>query len=671
MLEVTLLVEDFATQEILPSIQCILDKYQSVFEPPVGLPPSRSCDHAIPLTVGAKPFVIRPYRYSPALKTEIEAQIAKMLAEGIIRPSISPFSSSVVMTKKNDGTWRFCVDYRFLNALTIKSKYPLPIIDEFLDEPAKDSWFTKLDLRSGFHQILLKAGEDYKTAFSTHSGQYEFLVMPFGVTGGHGTFQSAMNTTLAPLLHICVLVFLDDIPIYSSSLEDHLQHIEVVLKLLAQDGWKVKPSNCTFAQRSIAYLGHAISAKGVSTDPNKIKDVQAWPTPTSVKDLRSFLGLSGYYRKFVKHYGVISKPLTNLLKKKEVFVWTTETETAFQALKQALVSALVLALPDFALPFSIEADACAIGIGVVLSQKGHPLAYVSKALGPRTKGLSTYEKEYMAIILALEQWRSYLQYSEFVIYTDQKSLVELSTQRLHTAWQQKVFTKLLGFNYRVVYKKGVEDSATDALSTDPAPPSQIMVVSTATPQWLTSITDTYDDDAKAKELLEQQAITNGPVGPFTLQQGVIRYKGRIWLANNPSLHKQIFQALHASAMGGHLGFPVTYARIKQLFFWDNMKSNIKEWVQVCATCNQAKPDRSKYPGLLQPLPVPDHAWQWVTKDFIEGLPRSKHHNCILLVVDKFSKYAHFIPLAHPFTALTVSHVFMDHVYKLHASVFCD
>jgi len=379
--ELCVISDESVQSEISPSIQSLLDKYATVFEPPKGLPPSRACDHSIPLTQGAQPFVIRPYRYTPALKTEIETQVHQMLQEGIIRPSSSPFSSSVVMAKKKDGSWRFCIDYRFLNALTIKGKFPLPIIDEFLDELSKASWFTKLDLRSGFHQILLKAGEEYKTAFSTHFSQYEFLVMPFGVTGGPGTFQFAMNATLKPLLRQCVLVFLDDILIYSATLEDHLSHIEVVLQLLAQDGWKVKPSKCSFAQRSIAFLGHVISEAGVATDPSKISAIQSWPTPTSVKDLRSFLGLSGYYRKFVKHYGIISKPLTNLLCKNVMFVWTSEAEQSFQTLKHALITTPVLALPDFTKPFTIETDACGVGIGAVLSQQGHPLAYVSMSCG--------------------------------------------------------------------------------------------------------------------------------------------------------------------------------------------------------------------------------------------------------------------------------------------------
>jgi len=265
-----------------------------------------------------------------------------------------------------------------------------------------------------------------------------------------------------------------------------LEHIEAVLQLLDQDGWKVKSSKCSFAQRTIAYLGHVISEAGVATDPSKISAIQAWPTPTSVKDLRSFLGLSGYYRKFVQHYGIISKPLTNLLRKYVPFVWTAEADQSFLALKQALITAPVLALPDFTKPFTIETDACGVGIGAILSQQGHPLAYVSKALGPKNMGLSTYEKEYMAIILAVEQWRSYLQHSDFTIFTDQKSLAQFNTQRLHTAWQHKVFTKLLGFQYKVLYKKGTENGAADALSRHPNH-AEVMATSTVIPQWLLSV----------------------------------------------------------------------------------------------------------------------------------------------------------------------------------------
>jgi ribonuclease HI len=349
-----------------------------------------------------------------------------------------------------------------LNAITIKSKYPVPVIDEFLDELANASWFSCLDLRAGFHQIRLKPGEEFKTAFQTHFGQFEFRVMAFGLTGAPGFFQDAMNTTLQPVLRVFVLVFFDDILIYSKTYAEHIQHIKTVFELLQKDHWKVKLSKCKFAQRKISYLGFVISEQGVATDPGKVSAIVQWTTPTCAKELRSFLGLAGYYRKFVMGFGMISKLLTELLKKNTVFVWTPMHELSFSALKKAMSSA-VLVVPNFSKPFYIETDACGTGVGAVLMQDGHPLDYISKALGPKSQGLSTYEKEYLAILLA-QQWRAYLQHSEFTIFTDQKSLTQLTEQRLHTQWQQKVFTKQMGLQYRVVYKWGLDNRVADALS---------------------------------------------------------------------------------------------------------------------------------------------------------------------------------------------------------------
>jgi hypothetical protein len=235
--------------QIPEEIQLLIEEFSSLFAVPTDLPPTRACDHSIPLIEGAAPFSSRPYRFAPALKDEIEKQISDMLKNGIIQPSSSPFSSSVLLVKKKDNSWRFCVDYRQLNAITVKGKYPVPVIDEFLNELSHASWFTSLDLRAGFHQIRLKPGEEYKTAFQTHCGQFEFRVMAFGLTGALGTFQFAMNSTLAPFLRKFVLVFFDDILIYSSSFVEHVSHIRMVLTLLQRDQWKIKLSKCSFAQR--------------------------------------------------------------------------------------------------------------------------------------------------------------------------------------------------------------------------------------------------------------------------------------------------------------------------------------------------------------------------------------------------------------------------------------
>jgi transposase InsO family protein len=424
-------------------------------------------------------------------------------------------------------------------------------------------------------------------------------------------------------------------------------------------------SKCAFAQQQIAYLGHIISCQGVATDPSKVEAVQNWPVPQNCKELRGFLGLAGYYRKFVRHFGLIAKPLTNLLKKGVLFVWTHDHEVAFDTLKQSLSSAPVLALPNFAMPFAIESDASSSGIGAVLLQDGHPLAFVSKALGSKTKGLSTYEKEYLAIILAVTQWRQYLQHSEFLIYTDHRSLSHLTEQKLHTPWQQKMFSKLLGLQYRVVYKKGVENGAADALSRRPATEAVLCSVSSSVPQWLIKVSDSYNQDPQAQKLLTELVVQQDNSVPYSVHSGIIRYKGRVWVGNDFQLQHKIIAALHDSPLGGHSGFPVTYRRVKQLFSWKGMKDQIKCYVAGCSVCQQSKPDRSKYPGLLQPIPVPEQSWQVISMDFVEGLPRSRNADTILVVVDVFSKYAHFLPLLHPYTALKVAHVFMDSVYKLH------
>jgi transposase InsO family protein len=355
-----------------------------------------------------------------------------------------------------------------------------------------------------------------------------------------------------------------------------------------------------------------------------------------------------------------------LLKKGVVFVWTEVTDTAFQVLKDALVSAPVLALPDFTQQFVIDTDACDVGIGAVLSQKGHPLAYVSRALGPRNRSLSVYEKEYLAILLAVQQWRPYLQMGEFVICTDHKSLTHLTDQRLHTDWQKKALTKLMGLQYTVQYKKGIHNGAADALSRKPPESSQLFVISTLKPAWLSSVADSYVSDGHAQHLLQKLALDPKSGDTYTVDQGILRHKGRIYVGADTALHQRLISAFHDSTQGGHSGFPVTYRRIASLFSWPGMKSKIREYVRACHTCQQAKPERLPPAGLLQPLPVPSEPWEVATMDFIDGLPTSRTYNCLLVIVDKFSKYAHFIPLKHPYTASKVAHLFVDNIYRLHS-----
>lgn len=427
----------------------LVQQCKSLFEEPSGVPPKRSMTHSIPLLPGAQPFKLRPYSYTPAQKDEIEQQVAQLLRNHMILNSTSPFASPVLLVKKKTGEWRLCVDFGRLNAYTIKNRFPLPIIEELFEELMGAKWFTTLDLRSGFHQIEVAQEDQYKTAFQTQFGHFEYKVVPYGLTGAPTTFQAIMNNILAPLLRKCVVVFIDDILIYSKNYEDHVKHVQMVFQLLQEHQFKIRLSKCSFAKNQLKYLGHVISVAGVAIDPSKISIVQQWPRPTSVKELRGFLGLAGYYRRFIKYFGIMSKPLSDLLRKGQIFVWTSTTEQAFQALKYALTSAPVLVLPDFHKTFVIETDASDKGIGAVLQQGGHPIAYVSKALGPKSQGLSTYEKESLAILMAIDHWRTYLQPTEFIIQTDQKSLIHMDDQRLKLSLATKSNDKTLGMQYKI------------------------------------------------------------------------------------------------------------------------------------------------------------------------------------------------------------------------------
>jgi hypothetical protein len=385
-----------------PELGALLKEFDDVFATPDALPPHRVYDHAISLEAQHAPINCRPYRYSPFQKDEIERQVAEMIKAGLIVPSMSPYASHVLLVKKKDGEWRFCVDYRRLNSSTIKNKFPLPVVDELFNELAGAQFFSKLDLRAGYHQIRMRESDEEKTAFKTHSGHFQFRVMPFGLTNAPATFQCLMNSIFSEQIRRCVIVFLDDILVYSRSWLDHLTHLRLVLQTLRSHQLFAKISKCSFAQDSISYFGHIISRTGVATDVENTKAMLAWPTPTSATELRGFLGLTGYYRKFVKGYGILAKPLTNLLTKKG-FEWSEQAEIAFQQLKQAMSSTPVLALPDFQTPFTVETDACDTGVGAVLSQIGHPIAYISKALGVNNRKLSVYEKEFLAVMMAIDK----------------------------------------------------------------------------------------------------------------------------------------------------------------------------------------------------------------------------------------------------------------------------
>ncbi|KAD5961141.1 hypothetical protein E3N88_12614 [Mikania micrantha] len=341
-----LVLEPEANIPVPDPIQPLLQEFTAIFQEPTTLPPFRSHFHSIPLLPNSTPPNIRPYRYPHSQKAEIEKQVQELLSAGFIQPSNSPYSSPVLLVKKKDSSWRLCIDYRLLNKITISDKYPIPNIDELLDELHGSQVFSKLDLRSGYYQVRMNEADIEKTAFRTHSGHYEFCVMPFGLTNAPSTFQSMMNDLFRPHLRQFVLVFFDDILVYSPTMKLHLDHLRLTLTLLRQHSFFAKLSKCCFGQSQVLFLGHVVTGDGVQVDQDKISAIQSWPIPSNVKEVRGFLGLTGYYRRFIRNYGIIAKPLTNLTKK-DGFRWSDEALTAFITLKQALMSAPILHLPDF------------------------------------------------------------------------------------------------------------------------------------------------------------------------------------------------------------------------------------------------------------------------------------------------------------------------------------
>ncbi|KAJ4801510.1 polyprotein [Rhynchospora pubera] len=664
-------VEEDKEEKMLPiEWQNIVEEYHDVFKEPKGLPPKRTTDHKITLLPDAKPINLRPYRFSYFQKLEIEKIVEELLKNSLIQESSSPYASPVLLVKKKDGGWRMCVDFRRLNSQTVKNKFPIPIIEDILDELHGAVYFSKLDLRSGYHQIRMNEEDVSKTAFRTHHGHYEFLVMPFGLTNAPATFQALMNQIFKPYLRKFILVFFDDILVYSKSLKEHQEHLKIALKILRKNAMYAKRSKCEIGATKLEYLGHVISANGVATDPKKIEAMVNWPTPKSVRELRGFLGLTGYYRRFVKHYSSIAKPLTNQLKKNS-FGWNEEAEKAFNQLKKAMVTAPVLTMPDFSQPFILETDASDKGIGAVIMQGRRPIAFLSKCLGVKNQGMSTYEKEFLALLTAVQRWRHYLIGGPFVIKTDQISLKHLLEQKVNHMMQHKGLCKLMGMDYKIEYKKGCENRVADALSRQQGRVEnqdkevvELNAVTELIPQWVEEVKSSYDNDPWLEEIKEKE-IREGANCKFTQHLGIWRYKGRLCIGNNQNWRNHIIQEVHDSSIGGHSGILATYKRIKGSFYWPHMKEDVYQYVISCDNCQQNKNEHIKLPGLLQPLPIPEEAWRSVSMDFITGLPKSEGKEVIMVVVDRLTKYAHFMALKHPFQASNVAQVFLDTVYRLH------
>lgn len=469
----TLRMEHMSTEE-REAIQNLCHEFSDVFY----LDGDRiSCTNAVYHEIKTpgvtQPIHQKPYRLPYSQKEEISKQVEEMQRDGIIRQSDSPWNAPLlVVPKKEDASgtkkYRVVVDFRKLNNVTVGDAFPMPNVTEILDQLGKAKYFTCLDMASGYHQIPLQAEDRQKTGFSTDQGHFEFERMCFGLKGAPATFQRMMNRVLVGLNGIKTFVYLDDVIIIGTSLEDHQKQLKEVFGRLRKYNLKLQPLKCEFLRKEVAYLGHIITDEGVKPDPKTTECVTRFPVPKNQKDVKSFLGLAGYYRRFIKNFSQLTKPLTNLLKKDAEFIWNDLCQNAFVELKELLVSKPLLQYPDFSRPFIVTTDASNVAIGAILSQGNIggdlPIAYISRTLNKAEKNYNTTEKELLAIVWATKQFRPYLFGRRFTIVTDHKPLTWLFNVKDPGARLVRWRLQLEEHEYDIVYKPGTANTNSDALS---------------------------------------------------------------------------------------------------------------------------------------------------------------------------------------------------------------
>lgn len=693
---------DLATQQ-KDELQALLTKWGGIFaKGDEDFGRTDIVQHQIP-TGNATPIRQRFRPLPPAMYKEMRSLLADMLEKDIIRESSSPWAAPIVMVRKKTGEWRFCVDFRKLNAATHKDAFPLPRIEETLTSLAKAEWFSTLDLASGYWQVEVHPADREKTAFATPLGLYEFNRMPFGLCNAPATFQRLMQRCLSGLTVESVLVYLDDIIIYSGSFTDHLKHLDAVFHRLWKYGLKLRLDKCSFLQPEVGFLGHIVTRRGVKPDPAKVDAVRNWPVPTTIKDVRAFLGLAGYYRRFIAGFAKIARPLNSLLtgipadKKagSRSITWTEACEEAFRTLKTALVEAPVLAYADFTLPFRLYTDASNQGLGAVLAQvqngEERVVAYASRSLHPTERNdanYSSFKLELLALKWAItEKFRDYLMGSKCTVFTDNNPVAHLQTARLG-ATEQRWVAQLASYDVEVKYRSGRENSNADALSRVPVPSTvtqmaRVCMLSSApwppTDVTIHQISSDWKIDQQADIDLRTVAryVMSGNIPrpaerrglPGTIQQ-LLKHADRLLMREgvlcrrmvHPKTHDLVFQIVcpaprkqevwkkhHEAA--GHAGAERTLASIRRHFFWVNMEAEVRQMQQVCVTCSLQK-DKTIVKAPLHPIPV-SFPLEVVAMDFLSlGRPQDTFSN-ILVMTDLFTRYSWAVA-THDQTAVTTA-----------------
>ena len=529
-------------------VDALLHKYNHLFATPSGLPPNRpGVDFEIRLEPGSKPPVRPTYRMSVPELQEVRRQLEELTELGFIRPSTSPYGAPVLFVRKKDGTLRMCIDYRALNKITIKNRYPLPRIDELLDQLHGSTIWSSLDCASGYHQVRMQEDSIAKTAFRTRYGSYEFLVLPFGLTNAPSAFMAWMHGILRPFIDKFVVCFLDDILIASRTPQEHLFHLEQVFAALAANKVLLKASKCKIATSHVDFLGHTLTPQGIAVDQRKVAAVQEWPRPANVHDIRSFCGLVGFYRRFIGGFSHVAAPLTELTKAGQPWRWASEQQHAFDSLKSALTSAPVLLVPDTDKPFHVFADASQQAVGAVLMQdqgRGlQPVAFESRKLSPAERNYPIHEIELLAVVHALKVWRCYLEGTQFYTNTDHQSLQYLMTQPHLSRRQARWVEFLQQFDTHIAYLPGDKNPA-DPLSRRP----DLMVNAVSSVRAVSGFLSAVRAGYLADPAFTSEHIT----AKYQLIDGLYYHQSRLVIPAVAALREQLLHEHHDVATVGHL-----------------------------------------------------------------------------------------------------------------------
>jgi len=669
-----------------PGIAKLVERFRgSLFldELPPGLPPSRpSGDFVIDLDPpDARPRVRPLPRFSPNQETKIATEVEALLRKGFVKPSDSPFGAQVLFVKKKDGSERMCLDYRALNDVTVPDQYPLPIIDTLLPKLSGKKVFSHIDLRDAFHQVRVAPADTHKTAFRTPMGSYEFLVLPFGLRNAPSAFSRMIEQAL-PTREFgdCTCKYVDDLFVMSDDMATHERDLERVFERLLREKLYPKAEKCRFGLGEVTFLGHVVSADGIRPDPAKTKALTDAPPPADVPALRRFLGLSNYFSSFVPRYAARARALFDLLPAAAAWTWGGDQQAAFDDLKRALSSPPVLRPFNRDLAVTIQTDASGRGLGAVLLQDDgrglRPVAFAAHRLSRTETQYPAQQLELFAIVYALEHWRHFCVGRKVTVQTDHLSLSYLRKQPDPHHRLSRWFEALQEFDYEITYRPGATNKIADWLSRDAAPLSgptiaTLVRVAVDDKAFLQRVREGYAQDPYFAPLVK--ALGGAPVAGtireraerFTLEDGLLFFKetGALAVPKNAELRRLILTEIHGA---GHFGVDKTYDALRSRFFWPHMGKTTKKHVQQCDLCQHEKGAARSSNGLLMPLPIPERPWACVSMDFTSGLPVTpRGHDNVLVVVDRFTKMAHYIPTTTTVTAQGTAQLFFDHVFRLH------